>query len=361
MDYAFNVPINSLSFGNVSIALLREAFKLKHEPSIFPIGGQVDLSSQVSDTNFNTWLQECINKSMKHHKRTYPVIKLWHLNGGLESVSNKQVLFTFHETSSPTPDEINVVSNNHKVVFATQYSKNIFSEYGCNNIENIPLGFDDFNFKKLDKEYFTDGRISFSLCGKFENRKRHAQVIHAWLNKFGNNPKYFLNCALWNHFINPDQQKQIYQQILGGKKWTNIQFLGFMPQNSMYNDFLNSNDIVIGMAGGEGWDLPVFNSIALGKHAVVLNAHAYKDYANDENSILVKPNGKAPCYDNMFFHPNQPWNQGDFFTWDDKEFIVGCEKAIERVKTNKLNVKGLELQTKFKYSETFNKIYELLK
>ena len=73
-----------------------------------------------------------------------------------------------------------------------------------------------------------------------------------------------------------------------------------MHKNEMYNDFLNSSDVVLGMSGGEGWGLPEFQSACLGKHAVLLNASAYKDWANEENAVLVEPSGNA-MYDGVFF------------------------------------------------------------
>ena len=72
----------------------------------------------------------------------------------------------------------------------------------------------------------------------------------------------------------------------------------FMPKNAVYNDYLNSGDIVIGMSGGEGWGLPEFHSVGLGKHAVMLNATAYKEWATSENSVLLEPSGKIEVYDN---------------------------------------------------------------
>ena len=67
------------------------------------------------------------------------------------------------------------------------------------------------------------------------------------------------------------------------------------------------------MSGGEGWGLPEFQSACLGKHAVLLNASAYKDWANDKNAVLVEPSGKRDVYDGMFFHEGQPYNQGQVY------------------------------------------------
>ena len=94
----------------------------------------------------------------------------------------------------------------------------------------------------------------------------------------------------------------------------------------------------------------------MGKHSVVLNAHSYKDWANDNNSVLVSPNGTTEVYDGMFFHKGQPFNQGNIFDFDEDEFIDGCEKAIERVKEKKLNEEGLKLQEEFTLENTFDSI-----
>lgn len=361
MDYAFNVPINSVSFGNVAIALLRESYKAGHQPAIFPIGGQVDLSTQNEDKDFNAWLQSCINKSYSTHKRKNPCIKLWHLHsGGMESFSDKQVLLTFYELDSPTESEINVVKNNYKVIFPCDYNTNIFKEYGCDNVATIPLGFDSFNFSKINKTYFDDGRISFFIPGKWEPvRKRTEKVIKAWIKRFGNNPKYFLNCAIWNHFVNPDQQKQIFANILEGKNVANVQFMGFMPQNAVYNDFINSNDVVLSL-GTESWGLPEFHAVALGKYGIISNYAGHKQWVNSDNSLLINPNQKIPAYDGMFFHPNQPFNQGNVYDFSEDEFIFACEDIIKKVQNKRENTAGLQLQNKFTYKNTFDKLIQEL-
>ena len=134
-----------------------------------------------------------------------------------------------------------------------------------------------------------------------------------------------------------------------------------MAENSKYNEFLNAADIVLGMSGGEGWGLPEFQSVCLGKHAVILNAHAYKDWATEETCVMVEPSGKIPSEDGMFFRKGSPFNQGEFFSWEEEDFINGCYDAIKRVKdTGRVNSKGIELQEQFTYSKTLDKILEIL-
>ncbi len=362
MDFACHLPLNSLSFGQCSTALLREIHIRGYQPAIFPIGNQVDLTTQRIDQEFANWLNACIGKSLKTHSRKTPVLKLWHLQGSLESVSDRQVLFTFYECDSPTREELNTARNNVKVIVSSRFAKGVFEDFGAKNIEYVPLGFDKYNFYKKEKQFFIDDRISFGVVGKFEKRKGHAKLIRAWKKKFGGSTKYFLNCAIWNQFVQPPEANHnIWGQIVENQKPVNIEFYGFMPTNEAYNDFLNSNDIIIGMSGGEGFGLPEFHSVALGKHAVILNAHSYKDWANEGNAVLVNPTGKFPAEDGMFFHKGAPYNQGNFFDFDADEFVAACEAAIQRVEANRLNEAGVRLQTEFSYSRTADEVLKIVK
>ena len=363
MEFAFNVPINGVSFGQVSMGLLREAHRRSMEPCIFPVNPQnVDLGTQSTSPEFQEWLQKCINKSLETHKRSTPVFKLWHLNGSMESVSDKQVLFTFYELDQPTKTEVNIARNCSKVLVSSNYTKSVFENNGLSNASYVPLYFDSDNFERKEKKYFSDDRITFNLMGKLEKRKHHGKTIKAWAKRFGREkfkngePKYWLQCAIFNNFIKPEDNNALINQYLEGKSYFNINFLGYMAKNDLYNDYVNSGDIAIAMSGGEGWGLPEFHSVAMGKHAVVLNAHSYKDWANETNSILVNPNGNEEVYDGMFFHKGNNFNQGNIYDFDDDEFIDACEKAIKKVEENRVNEEGLKLQEEFTLKRTFDSI-----
>jgi len=360
---ALHLPINSVSFGQVSTVLLRTlherevAGTLPFDLCLFPIGNP-DLSSQTGITQeFQNWLQSKIAKAFESHKRTVPIFKLWHLNGSLESFSNQQTLLTFYELDNPTRVELNTVRNS-RTVLSSQYAINVFKMFGV-EVGFLPLPFDSYNYKILDKKYHADDRIVFNLCGKLERRKHHGKVIQSWIKKFGGNPQYALQCATYNVFLgnNPQEcdrnnNEMIRQLLQGVEKPFNVSFLPHMRENSVYNDFLNSASIIIGMSGGEGWGLPEFQSIAMGKHAVILNAHSYQTWATPEMCTFVQTTGKISAVDNMFFKQGEPYNQGQIFDWAEDEFIAACEAAIQKVRANKVNEAGLVLPTKYN-KETF--------
>lgn len=358
-EIAVHVPINGVSFGQVSIGLLREMHKRDLSPCIFPVNPtNIDLGAQSIDEDFRKWIEDNINKSLKAHKKSTPTFKLWHLNGSLESYSEKQTLFTFYELDQPTQQEINIARNQHKLIVSSEYSKSILENSGLDNVTYVPLFFDRYNFKHKEKKYFTDDRVTFNLTGKFEKRKHHQKIIRAWAKKFGNNRRFSLQCATYNSFLKEEDNQNIINSILEGKTYDNVSFLGYMSKNDLYNDFLNSSDIILACSGGEGWGLPEFQSVAMGKHAVTLNAHSYKGWANEANSVLINPTGKTEVYDGMFFQKGQPYNQGSIFDFDDDEFIAACEQAIKRVEANRVNKEGLLLQEEFTVEKTLDGILE---
>ena len=361
MDFAFNVPINSVSFGQVSTCLLREAYRRKLDFPIFPIGSGVDLSSQEDDEGFFDWEKRNYASSERKHSRSSPTFKLWHLKDSLSSMSERQLLLSFYELDSPTQAEINILKNQAKVLVSSNFTKEVFESHGVDNVFSVPLGFDKHNFSTTDKTYAPEGRVTFTLCGKFEKRKHHAKILKAWAKKYGNNKDYFLNCALYNHFLSPEQNNAQIAQALENEKYFNINFVGYMDKNELYNDFLNAGDIVIGMSGGEGWGLPEFHSVGLGKHAVILNANAYKEWASTRNSVMVEPSGKIPAADGHFFHQGGLFNQGEIYDWKEDDFLSACEVAISRVQSNKVNRNGLELQEEFTIEKSFDAITNHLK
>lgn len=355
MNISLHLPINSTSFGQVSTAILREIYSRGIQPRLFLIG-EPDFSTQNVDDNFKNWIGESVRKGLMDHDRQTPVFKLWHLSDAKAQVSDHQILLTFHELDQLTPAEINTIKNNFRVLVTSKYSKSVFEKYGIKNTDYMPLFFDSVNFQRKEKKYFNDGRIVFNVGGKFEKRKSHEKIIKTWISRYGNNPNFALQASIYNNFLSPEDNNKIIQYLTGGQKYFNVHFNPFFVQNSLYNDFLNSGDIIIGGSGAEGFGLPEFTSTALGKHNVLLDAHAYQSWGNEKNSVLFKPNGKIPVFDGVFFHPNTPYNQGNIYSWDEKDFLEACEKSILRVKINRVNEEGLKLQSEYTVQKTVDQI-----
>lgn len=365
MDIVFNVPLNRVSFGQTSINILKAAKKQGHRVLIIPIG-PIDLSTSNVSDEFKFWLTSCIEDASLHLDPSMKSFKLWHLatadeyigfKGCYERYTDNCTLMSFYELDAPTQLELNV-ARQFDTVFSSHYSCAAFDGAGVKT-RFVPLGFDKENFSVTGKKYFNDDRITFAILGKFENRKHHPEMIKSWVKRFGNDKRYYLQCAVYNPFFNPQMNSHLLINAMGNKRYWNVNPINWLPTNQAYNDFLNSNDIVLGMSGGEGWGLPEFHSVGLGKHAVILNAHAYKEWATEENSVLIAPLNKISAVDGAFFKQGIPINQGNIFSWDEDEFIAGCETAVKRYKTCSINTAGLKLQDVFSYEKTLNAILQM--
>ena len=347
-------PINSVSFGDCFYNIMLEFFRRDIHPNFFPIN--LDLTSfDKTPQDFANYLALCANKAIKRYKRELPCFRLWHVQGSESSVSNDNYLFTFRELDQISDIEANIL-NNQKVIFVScEETKKVFEEAGVTSkIVFCPLGFDNLHFKKLDKKYFTDGRISFLLHGKFEGRKFSEKVIRLWIKKYGNNAKYALNLAITNPHIKPEDMNRIYGQIFDGQRPPfNVNVINYLKTRSEINDLYNMCDIIIDASGFETWSLPSFTCVGLGKNAVIHNVGGVKGWATQENSVLFEPSGKEIAHDGIHFDRNRKdFGFGNWYKWEDESFVNAMELAVKRYESNPINEKGLEIQNKFTWKNT---------
>ena len=354
MRLLINAPINGLSFGNVSVNILRELFKKNIDLVFFPIGDKAEMDAYDKiDPDFVKYLQSATNDRYSKISKDIPSLKLWHIFGSETRYSKNQSLFTFHEVSEVTNIEKNLLKLQDNIFVSSNYTKNIFNLNGLDNVTHVPLGFDN-DFQITNKTYLQD-KIHFGILGKFENRKNTARIIKSWLKLFGNKPEYQLSCAITNPFLDKARFQNELLKVLEGKNYNNLNFVPYMQTNSEVNDYLNSIDIDLGgLSGSEGWNLPSFNATALGKWSVVINATAHKDWATKDNSILIEPSSLKDCYDDVFFKKGQSFNQGQFFDISDQEMDDAILKSVSYAK--KPNPEGLKLQKQFTYEKTVETI-----
>jgi hypothetical protein len=347
MNLIVEAPLNSLSFGNVSYNLLRELYKSKLDVGLFLIG-EPDLSAFAPSQDFISWLQTSIKNRYEALSLNLPTLKLWHLNGSDHLRTRNQTLVTFYECNKPTPVELSVSKLQSKVLFSSKFASDQFE-----NSDHFQLGFDE-DFHVTNKKYLQD-RIHFGISGKFEKRKHTEKIIKTWLKKYGNNNKYLLSCCITNPFFKPEDMQRIIANLLEGKHYSNINFIPWLKTNAEINEFMNAIDIdLTGLSGGEGWNLPAFNATCLGKWSVVLNGTSHKDWANEDNSILIQPNGTQLCEDGVFFKDKGDYNQGTFLTFDEEELISVMEKS--ETLAGQFNMCGSIMSQKFTYARSLQQI-----
>lgn len=358
MNKQFNIelPINRLSIGQLSYGILNELFERGLEPNIFPLH-QIDLDSFIVKEGFSDWLTKCIEKAPREFSTEDATISIWHINGSHKRMSKRNILWTFHETDRLTVAEQNILKNYDVVLASSKYTQSVFSSY-LSNVAYCPAFFDDLHFFRTNRSYKDDDCIEFCLIGKLERRKHTIDTLIGWGNKYANNPKFKLNACIFNPFLPPEEQGQDIYRAFNGRIPTNINLLPFQATNIQLNDLMNKSDIHISCSGAEGWSLPIFNALCLGKQVIAMNAHSHKDFCNSENSILIEPTGMDSIYDNKFFRPGDNFNQGDFYLFSQKDFHDALDKAV--LASKERNTNGEKLKDIFSVKNTVDTMLSLI-
>lgn len=350
MIFNLEIPINRTGLGQVGFGIAHEMFQRNLKPNLFPIS-QVDLSPFDTPVGMTEWLQECSNKALETYNNNTPSITLWHIGGSHKKISKKNILWTVHETDRITRVEKNIISQYDKVLVTSNYSKDVFAKSGV-EAAICPNFFDKVHFSNTEvNKKGQDGVVNFGLFGKMEHRKLTIPIMIAWANRFGFNEKFRLNCVINNSFLPEDRQKNIILQAFQGRIPWNFNFIVPQEKNSQINQIHNLIDVdITGLSGAEGWNLPAFHSLALGKQCLFLDAHAHKDYANESNSILVEPSSMNEIYDGMFFNKGEPLNQGLMYNFSEPDVFKALDRSLEVAKVD--NEEGKKLQQKFTVAKT---------
>ncbi len=199
------------------------------------------------------------------------------------------------------------------------------------------------------------------INAKYERtRKSHDQVIRNWLAKYGNNRNHRLHLAIWNPFFNMEQNNAIAMNLMQGKTYDNVQFMPFSKTLGELNELFNCANIVLDLSGGEGFSLGSFHCLGLGKHGLIHNCSAMKDWANSENATLVEPSCKKPVFDGVFFYQGAPFNQGNIYGFDDEALLAGFDEVYAKHRANPVNTPGLKLREDYTWGKTAKIILENL-
>ena len=361
----FKAPINSLSFGNVSFNLIREMYRRNMNVAIFPIGNDISFESfgsQIGD-DFKVWLDTSINQRHKISKADWPMLQLWHLQNSWETIGSSKapkVLYTFHEINGATDTEKNAVSMQDAVIFSSKFSEGVFRDAGCDNVYSAGVGFDSDSFYTDNSKRLTSDKITFSLIGKFEQRKNTKRIIETWIKRFGGDMRYMLNLCIYNTFFSQEDNAALLNDALGGKRIPNINVLPRLKTNEEIRQLHCASDISLsGLSNAEGWGLPAFDHTCLGKHSLVSMNTAHKDWASDENSITLESGSEVFAEDGAFFRRGGDFNQGTWVTFpDEDEVIHKMEIASEVCKSR--NLGGLQLANNFTYKKMLDNILSVI-
>lgn len=352
-----NFPVNSTSLGASAFHILENVETPFH---LFPIGGGLDMSGfePVPAEKIDKLTRSMVN-ALENHVVTNPAVRLWHHFASFERVSNKQILYTFHEVDALTKCELNALNQQDHIIVPCTYNQKVFTDMGVKPpISVVPLGVDRSVFYPLEKHANKTGPYIFVMAGKFEARKLHLETLQAFVSIFGNNPNVKLRCCVSNRFVD---MKRVYgmisERVFQNKPPTNIEFIDWLPTERDVADFFSHADCLISPSRAESFNLPLLQAMSCGIQVITNKDHAHADYVNENNAILVPNEGMVVARDDTFFKNDGRTNTGKWFNVSTNAIASAMIEAYKRGRS--VNNNGIETSKQFSWKTTATEIIKI--
>lgn len=305
MKLNIRAPWNSLGYGiaakNITIAL----DKLNCSVSYFPIGQpQLELQPEVEV------LQRVINNQSNFDSYA-PSILIWHQHSLAEHIGyGRHVGFPIFELDKFNEREIHHLSTQEHIFVCSKWAKTIVDSAFSNSKDFcsvVPLGVNFEIFYPKDRP--SDNVTKFITIGKWELRKRHAEIIDCFNAAFTTKDRVELNLICHNPFLNGQQLQEWLDYAKNSPLGEKINVLPRLPTQIEVADQINNSDCGIFLSSAEGFNLEALEMMACGTPIIITNYSGHTEFCNSQNSMLIEIDDLEEAYDGIWFNGQGNWAQ----------------------------------------------------
>jgi glycosyltransferase involved in cell wall biosynthesis len=345
-------PINSLGYGVAGLNICK-ALHTKTKVSLWPIS-----EPQLTSREDVAVIQQQVNNAALPDWGA-PCVRLWHQHDMSQFVGNGQKIgFPVFELDKFKDVEKHHLSYLDKIFVCSEWAKTVMLDeidISPENVSVIPLGVDNKTFKRVDKQK-KDATIFFN-CGKWEVRKGHDVIAKCFNKAFTKED----NVELWMMCDNPfctDKETRQWQNIyMSSELKDKIRLVNRVQTSQEVYNIMSQVDCGIFPARAEGWNLEALELLACGKHLIITDYSAHKEFCTKENSHLVSIDKTEKAYDGK-------WFDGKHGSWasigeSQIEQIVEHMRAVHKLNTEGslgVNEQGVETALKFSWDNSAEKI-----
>ena len=354
VDFNLIAPLNFLGYGVAGYNILRQMYKSGNRVSFFPIG--------KSEWNGDDGLAEMLKQTKENaqfYNRSAPCIRIWHQFELDYFVGNGQRIgFPIFELNKFDDREKHHLSNVDALFVCSEWAKSVIEENEINvPTFVVPLGVNSETFfydenERLARPAWTRQSTVFINVGKWEKRKGHEELCEAFAKAFSPGDDVELWMLNENDFIGPqnDEWKRKYVNTPMGN---HVKFFPRFDNPAHLKKLFSHVDCGVFPSHAEGWNLEIPELMACGAHIIATNYSGHTEYLNDENALLIEPNGMESANDGKWFR-----GQGEWCTFDIDELVAHMRTIHTRKQNGTLgtNEAGLETAKQFTWANTVEKI-----
>jgi len=307
-------PINSLSYGLVGVNILKGLVDAEQDVALFP----VNENNIECEPQYTQCVQTAAKNALNFDSKA-TCLKIFHQWDFAKRIgSGKYIGWPIFELNRFTDFEKNSLRSCDELIVCSEWAKNICKDNGIDiPIHVVPLGHDPAIFN--NKLSFGKSKNTiFYIGGKFEVRKSHDLIREAFDLAFWSTGTD--DVELWiccdSPFMEQDGGNTKWHRFFQSSKLGNkIKILPRQKTQAQLAYIMSKVSYGIFASRAEGFDLPLLEMMALGKPSIVSDCTAHTQFANENNSFLLQPNGYETAFDGVWFKPGIV-NQGEWATFD---------------------------------------------
>ena len=339
-------PINTLGYGYTTLNIVKQ---LSPDVAWWAIG-QPEISTQEDYDIIKAAAQRC-----NTFDPDSACIRIWHQHDMSQFVGKgPHIGFPIFEL-----DQFNDVEKHHlnsvdHLFVCSSWAKGVCLDnlkLPKDNIHVVPLGVDTNIFKPATT--LQNNKTVFFNCGKWEYRKGHDILTHAFNAAFNESDPVELWLMCDNPFLKPEQTeawKKLYRDTKLGYK---IKFIPRVQTHQEVYNIMSQVDCGVFPARAEGWNLELLELMACGKQVIATDYSAHTEFCTGDNSLLVNMNSTEKAYDGVWFHGNQ--GRWASHNEDSLSQIVSHMRAVHSLKANNqdiINHNGISTARNFTWGNT---------
>jgi len=305
-----NCPINRTSYGYVSSYFMSNLLLVGHDIRHAPIGRNDPDPEMV----------ESILPAISRNDYFYdaPCLKIWHQNDlGAFYGKGPRVGFPIFELESFNEVELHSLGNPDHLIVCSQWAKEVIKSTSKRDASVVPLGYDSRKFKpqpfKVDGSTYLGFNASttvFANFGKFEIRKGHDVLSDIFNKAFNEDDDVALVMMPANPFMTNEEINEFVNRYKRSRLKDKIFFIPRLEAQSQVAQVMNSSHCGVFPSRAEGWNLEALEMLACGRHVIITDATAHKEFCNRSNCLLVDmESGYEPAYDGKWFNGDFDWRK----------------------------------------------------
>lgn len=361
MNLNLIAPINQVSYGLVSLNIVKELAKQNHNVALWPLGQIIVEPSDgpiieraIERNNMPDW--------------SAPSLKIFHQFAMSESIGKGiRIGFPIFELEQFTDVEEHHLSSLDKIFVCSEWAKRVVlshTKLANSSVCVVPLGVD----RSIYHENVVDNRkdndsTNFLHIGKWEIRKGHDIILEAFNKTF--TPKDNVKLIMHSHCSHPqsvnrnEEWNLFYKSSKLSDKITIV--TGRFGSCGEVAQLIAMADCGLFPSRAEGWGMPILEMMAMGKPIITTNCTGQTEYATPENAMLIDVNHKEKAYDRPWFTGQGEWNK---IGKPQLDHLCEYMSIIHELKqSGKLlqNTAGIETSKKFSWTNTGNAIIRAIK